>query len=46
MAEKINYTKNIDVTGTTVVLNMTIEGIEPLWLKLFEGGVLSLIKPE
>lgn len=46
MAEKINYTKNIDVTGKTVVLNMTIEGIEPLWLKLFEGGVLSLIRPE
>jgi hypothetical protein len=45
MAEKIDYTSAVEVKGSSVVLNMQIEGLEPLWKKLFEQGVLSLIRP-
>jgi hypothetical protein len=46
IAEKIEYFSDVEVEGRTVSLNFQIEGIEPLWLKLFEQGVLSLIRPE
>ncbi|KPJ84131.1 MAG: hypothetical protein AMS17_16645 [Spirochaetes bacterium DG_61] len=45
IAEKINYTSTVEVKGSSVVLNMQISGIEPLWKKLFEQGVLTLIRP-
>jgi hypothetical protein len=44
IAEKIKYESDVEVDGKTVVLNFTIEGLEPLWTKLFEQGVLSLFR--
>ncbi len=46
MAEKINYSSSVEVSGSTVVLDFKIAGIKPLWEKLFEQGVLSVIRPE
>jgi hypothetical protein len=46
MAEKIDYSSSVEVSGATVVLDFKIAGIKPLWEKLFEQGVLSLIRPE
>jgi hypothetical protein len=45
VAEKIDYTSNVSVEGTVVTLEFTVEGLEPLWLRLFEQGVLSVIRP-
>ena len=45
IAEKIRYSSEVEVQDSTVLLNFKIEGIEPLWVKLFEQGVLSLIRP-
>jgi len=45
IAEKIDYKSTVEVKGSAVILNMQIEGIEPLWKKLFEQGILSLIRP-
>jgi hypothetical protein len=42
IAEKIKYESDVQVDGKTVVLNFKMEGLEPLWTKLFEQGVLSL----
>ena len=46
IAEKINYSSEVKVKDRTVILTFTIEGIEPLWKRLFAKGVLSLIQPE
>jgi hypothetical protein len=46
MAEKIQYTSKVEVKDRTVVLTFQIEGLEPLWKKLFEQGVLELFRPE
>jgi hypothetical protein len=45
IAEKIDYSGKVEVKGSSVILNMQISGIEPLWKKLFEQGVLTLIRP-
>jgi hypothetical protein len=42
IAEKIDYESDVRVNGKTVVLNFEVSGLEPLWLNLFEQGVLSL----
>jgi hypothetical protein len=46
MAEKIQYSSKVEVKDRTVILTFQIEGLEPLWKKLFEQGVLELFKPE
>ena len=46
VAEEIDYTSNVIIDGTVVTLEFTVEGLEPLWLRLFEQGVLSVIRPE
>jgi hypothetical protein len=46
MAEKIEYGSDVQVDGRTVLLNLEISGLEPLWTKLFEQGVLSLFRLE
>jgi hypothetical protein len=46
IAEKISYSSEVKVKNRTVILTFTIEGIEPLWQRLFANGVLSLIRPE
>ena len=45
-AEKIDYTSTVSTDGTLVTLDFEVEGLEPLWLRLFEDGVLSLIRRE
>jgi hypothetical protein len=45
-AEKIDYTSSVSIDGTLVTLDFEVEGLEPLWLRLFEDGVLSLIRRE
>jgi hypothetical protein len=46
MAEKIQYSSEVQVKDKTVILTFQIEGLEPLWKKLFDQGVLELFKPE
>ncbi len=46
MAEKIQYTGKVEVTDLTVKLAFQVEGLEPLWKKLFDGGVFALFAPE
>lgn len=46
MAEQIAYESDVSVDGTTVTLSFQVTGLEPLWLRLFEQGVLSIIQPE
>ena len=46
MAEKIQYSSKVEVKDRTVTLTFQIEGLEPLWKKLFEQGVLELFRPE
>jgi hypothetical protein len=45
VAEQIDYTSSVTVDGTIVTLEFTVQGLEPLWLRLFEKGVLSVIRP-
>ena len=45
IAENIEYSSEVQVEGTTVTLEFEIEGLKSLWLRLFEGGVLSIIQP-
>lgn len=45
MAEKIEYSSGVEVMDRTVRLKFLIEGIEPLWIGLFEKGALSIITP-
>jgi hypothetical protein len=44
IADKIDYKSDVQVDGKTVVLNLEISGLEPLWTKLFGQGVLSLFR--
>jgi hypothetical protein len=46
IAEKIEYRGNVIVSGNAVTLDFQIAGLEPLWMKLFEQGVLSLFRSE
>jgi hypothetical protein len=46
MAEQIDYTSEVAVDGTLVELAFEITGLEPLWIRLFEQGVLSIIQPQ
>jgi len=45
LADKIQYSGTVDVKDNTVTLSFQIEGLEPLWTKLFDGGVLNLFSP-
>ncbi|RKY67147.1 MAG: hypothetical protein DRQ08_00835 [Candidatus Latescibacterota bacterium] len=45
IAEGVVYSGHVDVKGEVVVLRFEAERLEPLWRKLFERGVLSLIRP-
>jgi len=42
IAERIDYSGDVQVDGKTVILNFEIAGLESLWMKLFEKGVVSL----
>jgi hypothetical protein len=46
MAENIEYSSKVTVEGTYVTLTFDVTGLEPLWLKLFEDGAMSVISPE
>lgn len=46
MAEQIAYESDVTVDGNTVTLAFEMTGLEPLWLRLFEQGVLSIIQPQ
>ena len=46
MAEKISYTSDVTVNNTYVTLTFESKGLEPLWIRLFEKGVMSVIKPQ
>ncbi len=46
IAEKIQYTGKVDVKEATVTLSFQLGGLEPLWKKLFDQGVLDLFRPE
>lgn len=46
MAENISYSSDVKVNGTYVTLSFDSKGLEPLWLRLFEKGVMSVIRPE
>jgi hypothetical protein len=46
IAEKIQYFGKVEVSDLTVKLAFQIEGLEPLWKKLFDQGVLDLFSPE
>ncbi len=45
MAENIEYSSRVTVDGTYVTLSFDCTGLEPLWLKLFEDGAMSVISP-
>jgi hypothetical protein len=45
IADKIGYTGKVEVNDLTVKLTFQIEGLEPLWKKLFDKGVMELFKP-
>jgi hypothetical protein len=46
IAEKIQYSGKVEVSDMTVRLTFQIQGLEPLWKKLFDQGVLELFTPE
>jgi hypothetical protein len=46
IAEKIQYTGKVEVSDLTVKLTFEIAGLEPLWKRLFDQGVLELFIPE
>ena len=41
--EKINYSGEVTVKGTEVKLIFQLDGLKPLWTKLFEGGVMNAL---
>ena len=45
IADKVGYTGKVEVNDLTVKLTFQIDGLEPLWKKLFDKGVLELFKP-
>lgn len=42
-AEKISYSGEVTVKGTEVKLTFQLDGLKPLWAKLFEGGVMNAL---
>jgi hypothetical protein len=46
LADKIQYSSKVEVKDATVTLTFRMEGLEPLWKKLFDQGVLELFRPE
>ena len=45
IADKIQYTSKVVTKDSTVTLTFQMEGMEPLWTRLFDGGVLDLFAP-
>ena len=45
IAEKIDYSGEVEVKDMTVRLKFHIEGVEPLWKELYKKGPLSVINP-
>jgi hypothetical protein len=45
LADKIQYSGKVGVKDDTVTLTFQVDGLEPLWTKLFDGGVLNLFSP-
>jgi hypothetical protein len=45
LADKIQYSGKVDSKDNTVTLTFQMDGLEPLWTKLFDGGVLELFSP-
>jgi hypothetical protein len=45
LADKIQYTSKVEVKDSTVTLNFQMDGLEALWTRLFDGGVLDLFAP-
>jgi len=45
IADKIQYTSKVETKDSTVILTFQMDGMEPLWTKLFDGGVLDLFAP-
>lgn len=45
MAEAIQYDSSVETSETTVTLEFRVDGLESLWTRLFEQGVLSIIQP-
>jgi hypothetical protein len=46
LADKIQYSSKVEVKDSTVTLAFQMEGLEGLWKKLFDQGVLELFRPE
>lgn len=44
-ADSIVYTGSVEVEGSTVSLHFRLEGMESLWNKVFQQGLMSLIRP-
>jgi hypothetical protein len=45
IADKIRYESKVEVKDNTVTLTFQMDGMEPLWTRLFDGGVLDLFAP-
>jgi hypothetical protein len=45
LADKIQYSSKVEVKGNAVSLSFQMEGLEALWTRLFDGGVLELFAP-
>jgi hypothetical protein len=45
LADKIQYSGKVDAKDNTVTLTFQMDGLEPLWTKLFDGGILELFSP-
>ena len=45
LADKIQYSGRVELKDTTVTLTFQVEGLEPLWKRLFDQGVLELLRP-
>jgi hypothetical protein len=45
LADKIQYSGKVDAKDGAVSLTFQMDGLEPLWTKLFDGGILELFSP-
>jgi hypothetical protein len=45
LADKIQYSGKVDAKDGTVTLTFQMDGLESLWTKLFDGGILELFSP-
>ena len=45
LADKIQYSSKVEAKDNTVTLTFQMDGMEPLWIRLFDGGVLDLFAP-